>query len=60
MSLAAKIKSAALRTRAATGILGAYLILHPSARIKTRLPLGIFWTVVHHPAWFFLIFWIGW
>jgi membrane associated rhomboid family serine protease len=24
------------------------------------LPLGIFLTVVHLPAWFFLIFWMGW
>jgi len=45
---------------AVSGILGAYLILHPRARIKTLLPLGIFLTVVHLPAWFFLIFWIGW
>jgi rhomboid family protein len=45
---------------AVSGILGAYLILHPRARIKTLLPLGIFLTVVYLPAWFFLIFWIGW
>ena len=45
---------------AVSGILGAYLILYPSARIKTLLPFGIFWTVVRLPAWFFLIFWIGW
>ena len=45
---------------AVSGILGAYLILYPSARIKTLLPLGIFWTVVRLPAWCFLIFWIGW
>jgi membrane associated rhomboid family serine protease len=60
MSLAAKTKTAALRTRAATGILGAYLTLDPSACIKTLLPLGIFWSVVRLPAWIFLIFWIGW
>ena len=45
---------------AVSGILGAYLILYPCARIKTLLPFGIFWTVVRLPAWFFLIFWIGW
>ena len=45
---------------AVSGILGAYLILYPRARIKTLLPLGIFFTVVYLPAWFFLIFWIGW
>jgi len=45
---------------AVSGILGAYLILYPRARIKSLLPLGIFFTVVHLPAWFFLIFWIAW
>jgi len=45
---------------AVSGILGAYLILYPRARIKTLLPLGIFFTIVYFPAWFFLIFWIGW
>ena len=44
---------------AVSGILGAYLVLHPRARVKTLLPLGIFFTVVFIPAWFFLIFWIG-
>jgi membrane associated rhomboid family serine protease len=45
---------------AVSGILGAYLIMYPRAQIKTLLPLGIFLTVVHLPAWFFLIFWIAW
>ena len=45
---------------AVSGILGAYLILYPQARVKTLLPLGIFFTIVYLPAWFFLIFWIGW
>ena len=45
---------------AVSGILGGYLILHPRARIKTLLPLGIFFTIVYLPAWFFLFFWIGW
>lgn len=45
---------------AVSGVLGAYLVLYPRARIKTLLPLGIFLTVVRLPAWFFLIFWIGW
>jgi len=44
---------------AVSGILGAYLILYPRARIKTLLPLGFLLTVVYLPAWFFLIFWIG-
>ena len=45
---------------AVSGILGAYLILYPRARVRTLLPLGIFWTVMRLPAWFFLVFWIGW
>ncbi len=45
---------------AVSGILGAYLLLYPRARIKTLLPLGILFTIVYLPAWFFLIFWIGW
>lgn len=42
------------------GIVSAYLVLYPGARIKAMLPLGIFWTVMRLPAWFFLIFCIDW
>jgi membrane associated rhomboid family serine protease len=45
---------------AVSGILGAYLVLHPHARIKTLVPLFIFFTVVYLPAWLFLVVWIGW
>jgi membrane associated rhomboid family serine protease len=44
---------------AVSGILGAYLVLHPHARVKTLLPLGIVFTIVYLPAWFLLIVWIG-
>lgn len=45
---------------AVSGVLGAYLVLFPSARIKTLVPLGLFFSIVYLPAWFFLIIWIGW
>ena len=44
---------------AISGVLGAYLVLYPQARIKTLVPLFIFFTVTYLPAWFFLIIWIG-
>ena len=45
---------------AVSGILGAYLVLHPHARIKTVVPLFVFFTVTYLPAWLFLVVWIGW
>jgi membrane associated rhomboid family serine protease len=45
---------------AVSGILGAYLVLHPHARIKTLVPLFVFFTVAYIPAWLFLVVWIGW
>ena len=44
---------------AISGILGAYLILFPFARIKTFVFLGIFWTVARVPAIALLLIWIG-
>lgn len=44
---------------AVSGVLGAYLLLFPHARIKTLVPLGFFWTLVYLPAWLLLIVWIG-
>ena len=43
---------------AIAGVLGAYLLLFPSARIDTWIP--IFWlalTTIQVPAYFFLVFW---
>ncbi|MCK4993664.1 MAG: rhomboid family intramembrane serine protease [Candidatus Omnitrophica bacterium] len=40
-----------------SGVLGAYLLLFPRAKIITLLPLFIFWTVAEIPAFFFLGFW---
>lgn len=45
---------------AVSGVLGAYLILFPHARIKTLIFLfGPFFRIVYLPAWLLLIFWIG-
>jgi membrane associated rhomboid family serine protease len=42
---------------AIAGILGAYFILFPRARILTLIPLVILFPVVEVPAFFFLGFW---
>lgn len=44
---------------AVSGVLGAYLILFPHARILTLIPLGWFWRVIYLPAWVLLFFWIA-
>jgi membrane associated rhomboid family serine protease len=44
---------------AISGILGAYLILFPFARIKTFVFLGFFWTITRIPAIILLLLWIG-
>lgn len=40
---------------AISGVLGAYLVLHPKARVKMFAGLWLF----HLPAWFYLLLWIG-
>ena len=42
---------------AIAGVLGAYLLLFPAARIVTLVPLGLFWDTVEIPAFLFLGFW---
>jgi len=42
---------------AIAGVLGAYLLLYPHARVVTLLPLGFFSQIVQVPAVFFLGFW---
>ncbi len=44
---------------AVSGVLGAYLVLFPHARILTLVPLGWFIRIVYLPAWVLLIFWIA-
>ncbi len=42
---------------AIAGILGAYLLMFPYARVMTLVPLGIFFTVAEIPALVFLLVW---
>lgn len=45
---------------AVSGVLGAYLVLFPHARVKTLIFLfGPFFRIIYLPAWVLLIFWIG-
>ena len=44
---------------AVSGVLGAYLLLFPRARILVLLPIWIFWRVFEVPAVLMLIFWFG-
>ena len=42
---------------AIAGVMGAYMVKYPHARITTLLPIIIFFTTVELPAWFILIYW---
>jgi membrane associated rhomboid family serine protease len=42
---------------AIAGVMGAYLILYPSARVLTLVPLFVFVTFIHLPAWLVLGYW---
>ncbi len=44
---------------AVAGVLGAYLLNFPHARVITLVPIGIFLTTVEIPAMFFLLIWFG-
>ncbi|MBI2989445.1 MAG: rhomboid family intramembrane serine protease [Deltaproteobacteria bacterium] len=44
---------------AVSGVLGAYLVLFPHARVQTLVTLGFFIRIIYVPAWVLLIFWIG-
>ncbi|HET6369849.1 MAG TPA: rhomboid family intramembrane serine protease, partial [Nitrospiria bacterium] len=43
---------------AISGVLGAYLLLYPKARVLTLIPLGFFFQFVWVPSVFVLGFWI--
>ena len=43
---------------AVAGVLGAYFLLYPRARVLTLLPLGIYFPIIELPAFFFLGFWL--
>jgi membrane associated rhomboid family serine protease len=42
---------------AIAGVMGAYLILYPTARVLTLVPLFVFFTFINLPAWLVLGFW---
>jgi len=43
---------------AISGVLGAYLIIFPRARVLTFMMLGFFWRMIHIKAMYFLPFWL--
>lgn len=43
---------------AISGVLGAYLILYPRAKILVLVPLFFIWRIISLPAFWFLFFWI--
>ena len=43
---------------AISGVMGAYLVLYPQARVFTLVPLGFFITTLALPAWVMLIYWM--
>ena len=44
---------------AISGVMGAYLVLYPRARVYTLVPLGFFITSIGLPAWVMLIYWMA-
>ena len=42
---------------AISGVMGAYLVLYPRARIFTLVPIGFMFTSVALPAWVMLLYW---
>jgi membrane associated rhomboid family serine protease len=44
---------------AVSGVLGAYLVLFPRARVLVLFPIWIFLRFFYVPAWVMLIFWFG-
>ena len=43
---------------AISGVMGAYLVLYPRARVFTFVPLGFIFTTIALPAWVMLIYWM--
>jgi membrane associated rhomboid family serine protease len=44
---------------AISGVLGAYLVLYPRVRVKTLIPIIVFFTIVRLPAWAILVLWFA-
>ncbi len=45
---------------AIAGVLGAYIVLFPRAKVLSVIPLLVFFPVILIPAWVLLIIWFGW
>ena len=43
---------------AISGVMGGYLILYPTVRVHTLVPIGFFLTTMRLPAWTMLIYWL--
>jgi membrane associated rhomboid family serine protease len=43
---------------AISGVMGGYLVLYPTVRIYTLVPLGFFVTSIALPAWTMLVYWL--
>lgn len=43
---------------AISGVLGAYLVMFPRAKVTTFLMMGFFWRMMHIPAKWYLPFWL--
>jgi membrane associated rhomboid family serine protease len=44
---------------AIAGVLAAYLVLYPTSRVGTLIPIGIIFLPARLPAWLFIIGWFG-
>lgn len=44
---------------AISGVLGAYLLLYPRAKVLVLIPIFFFWRIAKIPAFWFLIIWIA-
>jgi len=44
---------------AIAGVLGAYIILYPRAKVLSVVPLIIFWQLIWVPAWVLLVIWFA-
>jgi len=44
---------------AIAGVLGAYLVLYPGARVASLVPIFFIFTIIEIPATIFLLFWFG-
>jgi membrane associated rhomboid family serine protease len=44
---------------AIAGVLGAYIVSYPKARVLTLIPIGLFVPAIRVPAWLYLTFWFG-